>query len=217
MIDTMRARQWLLALAVVAASAGCGLGDGTGSLSGTLFVRGCTDDHDFGAMGAPAAYNMHPHFFVADPINALASSRPLHPINKLNVRVQPTGTAVAEADLLFVNVADDAQVAVGGATTVGATTNVRATLTLNETCPSAEVQVELDGTLTFTSFGGANVASDGIQFGDRLAATFDFDIIDRRAIAIGGIGAVPTTPATSGHISGNFDFIVHQGKAAQPW
>jgi len=98
---------------------------------------------------------------------------------------------------------------------VGPTTNVRATLTLNQTCPSAEVQSELDGTLTFTSFGGSERVTDGLQFGDRIAATFDFDVVDRRASTLGGIGAVPATPATAGHIAGNFDFIVRQGKAAQ--
>jgi hypothetical protein len=208
-------RAWLLLLVAIAGSAGCGLGDGSGFLSGTLYVRGCTHEHDYGAMGAPAAYMMNPHFFAADPINALASSKPLHPVNKVTLRVQSTGSSPEEADLLFVTVADVAQVTVGTANGVGPTTNVRATLTLNQTCPSAEVQSELDGTLTFTRFGSAATATDGLQFGDHIAATFDFDVIDRRALTLGGIGAVPVTPATGGHIAGNFDFIVRQGKAAQ--
>jgi hypothetical protein len=155
---------------------------------------------------------------VADPINALASSKPLHPINKLTLRVQPSGNRTDEADLLFVDVSDTAQVAamVGGTVDVGPTTNVRAALTLNQTCPRAEVQPELDGTMTWTSFGSADV-SNGIQFGDRLAATFSFDVIDRRQIAIGGIGSVPTTAAAGGHIAGSFDFVVRQGKAAQAY
>lgn len=210
-------RPWPLVLALLVA--GCGLGDGTGALSGTLFLRGCTHDTDYGTNGAPAPYDMHPHYFVADPINALASSRPLHPINKLTIRVQGSGTSNEEADLLFVTVADDAQViaALGQPMAVGPTTNVRATLTLNETCPSAEVQVELDGSMTFTRFGGTATGSDGIQFGDPLAASFDFAVVDRRALTLGGIGAVPVTPATSGHVAGNFDFVVRQGKAAQAY
>ncbi|MDB4964675.1 MAG: hypothetical protein JWN44_364 [Myxococcales bacterium] len=200
------------------AAAGCGLGDGTGTLAGTLFLSGCTHEADYGIGGAPAGYDMKPTYFVADPINALASSKPLHPVNKLILRVQPSGNRTDESDLLFINIADVAQVAasMGSSIAIGATTNVRASLTLNQTCPRAEVQPELDGTMTWTSFGAAN-AEDGVQFGDRLAATFSFDVVDRRQIAIGGIGGVPTTPAAAGHVDGSFDFTVRQGKAAQAY
>jgi hypothetical protein len=198
------------------AVAGCGLGDGNGALAGTLFLRGCTHDFDYGALAAPAAYDMHPTYFVADPINALASAEALHPINKVTIRVQPSGNRADEADLLFINVADDALVAtqVGVAMAIGPTTNVRATLNLNQTCPSAEVEPELDGTMTWTAFGNAD-ATNGLGFGDHLAASFSFDVVDRRQIAIGGIGGVPTTPAAGGHIDGSFDFVIRQGKAAQ--
>jgi hypothetical protein len=201
---------------LVAGAAGCGLGDGTGTLAGQLFLSGCTHDFNYGALGAPAPYNMNPEYFVADPINALASNEPLHPINKLAIRVQPEGNRRDESDVLYINVGNTAEVAAAAGTpiTVGPTTNVRASLTLNQTCPDAEVQPELDGTITFSSFGSAD-ATEGIQFGDRLAATFSFDVIDRRQISLGGIGGVPTTPAASGHIDGSFDFIVRQGKAAQ--
>jgi hypothetical protein len=206
----------LWALVTVLPFAGCGLGDGTGSLSGTLFLSGCTHTGDYGQLGAPADYNMHPTYFVADPINALASSKPLHPINKVSLRVQPSGNRADESDLLFVDVANDAEVAatLGQAIEIGPTSNVRASLTLNNTCPSAEVEPELDGTMTWTSFGSAD-ATNGIQFGDRLAATFSFTVVDRRQIAIGGLGGVPTTPAAQGAVAGSFDFIVRQGKAAQ--
>jgi hypothetical protein len=206
----------VFAVAGVLSLAGCGLGDGKGALAGTLFLSGCTHDTNFGAPGAPAPYDMQPSYFVADPINALASSKPLHPINKLTMRLQPSGDRVEEADVLFFNIGNDAEVAatVGMPIPIGPTTNVRASLTLNQTCPNAEVEPELDGTMTFTSFGSAD-AENGIQFGDRLAATFSFTIVDRRQIAIGGIGGVPPVAATSGQVSGSFDFIVRQGKAAQ--
>jgi hypothetical protein len=207
---------WLACLA--AAVAGCGLGDGTGTLSGQLYLRGCTHDYDYGALGAPADYNMHPSYFVADPVNALASSRPLHPVNKLSLRVQPSGNRADETDLLYINVGDDSQVA--GALNVpldvGPASNVRATLTLNNTCPDAEVEPVLEGTITWQSFGSAT-AVDGIQFGDRLAATFSFNVVDLRSIAIGGLGGVPIAPVAQGQISGSFDFIVRQGKAAQAY
>ena len=202
--------------ALCLAVAGCGLGDGTGALSGTLYLRGCTHDYDYGSLAAPADYDMHPSYFVANPVNALASSEPLHPINKVSLRVQPSGNRADESDLLFINVANDAEVAaaIGTPMTIGPASGVRATLTLSNTCPSAEVQAELDGTMTWTSFGSAS-ATDGIQFGDRLAASFDFTVVDRRAIAIGGLGGVPVEPSAKGALSGSFDFIVRQGKAAQ--
>jgi hypothetical protein len=214
----MRVWRWPLAFALVLACAGCGLGDGKGTLAGTLYLRGCTEDYDFGALGAPADYDMRPRYFVGDPINALQSPQPLHPVNKLAIRVQHDGKSVEEADALQLRVADDALVAaaVGQPIPVGPFTNVRGSLSVNETCPDAEAGAELDGTVTFSAFG-RDAANNGIQFGDHLAGTFDFEIIDRRALTLGGIGSVPTTPAASGHISGDFDFIVRQGKAAQAY
>ena len=58
-------------------------------------------------------------------------------------------------------------------------------------------------------------AVNGVQFGDRLTATFSFNVVDQRQIAIGGLGGVPTTPAAGGQLTGSFDFVVRQGKAAQ--
>ena len=221
MILWMRFLRWPIAFGFVIACAAC-VGDGTGALAGTLYLRGCTLTSDFGSLAAPSPYDMRPSFFVGDPINVPnfinngTVNPPLHPVNKVTIRVQPSGKPMEEADLLFVDVADDAQVvaAVGQPMTIGPTTVVRASLTLSETCPNAEVVPELDGTLTFTQFGEGQV-THGIQFGDRLAATFSFDVVDRRQISIGGIGSVPVEPATAGHLEGNFDFIVRQGNAAQ--
>jgi hypothetical protein len=219
MIQEMSVLRWPLVFALVLACVACDLGNGTGSVSGSLYLRGCTHDYDYGAAAAPADYDMRPSYFVGDPINALQSSRPLHPVNKVAVRVQSDGNRIEEADTLQVRVADDALVVetLGMATAIGPFSNVRASLQLSETCPDAEVGAELDGTMTFTSFGGRKTATDGIQFGDRISASFDFDVIDRRAITLGGVGGVPTTPAAGGHISGSFDFVVRQGKAAQAY
>src|SRR5262249_11032137 len=145
-----------------------------------------------------------------------ASSMPLHPVNKVNLRIQPSGNRPDEADLLFITVGDDSQVAAALNTPIDVNgfSNVRASLTLNETCPTAEVEPTLVGTMTWSSFATAS-AINGLQFGDRLAATFNFTLVDQRQATIGGIGGVPTTPAAGGAISGNFDFIIRQGKAAQ--
>jgi hypothetical protein len=213
--------RWSIAVPLLAACAGCGLGDGTGTFAGTLYVRSCTSESDFGASGAPAAYNMNPSFFVADPIDAPTGE--FHPVNRLEMRIQATGNREVEADLLFVNVADDMLVAqaLGQPLPLGPATNVRASLALNRTCPQAESGSELDGTITFSAFGAAGsgaLAPDfHIEFGDRLAATLQVTVVDRRTIALGGVGPVSTVPATSGQLAGGFDFIVHQGKTAQPF
>ena len=69
--------------------------------------------------------------------------------------------------------------------------------------------------MTWTSFGSAT-AVDGLQFGDRLAATFTFNVVDQRQIAIGGARRrAASTPVAGGAITGSFDFMMRQGKAAQ--
>jgi hypothetical protein len=209
-----------LLMLVVTCEIGCGVGSGTGALSGTLWVSPCTSDADYGTSAtAPNSYDMQPTFFVASPIDDFR--RP-HPVNRLSLRVQPQGNRVEEADALILVVANDLPVAqtVGQETDVGAATNVRATLALNARCPEAGVQMELDGKLTWTAFGkataGGAVAEDfKIDFDDRLAATFSFEVVDRRALTLGGVGGVPVEPSASGHLDGNFDFIVRQGRAAQ--
>jgi hypothetical protein len=165
---------------------------------------------------------MRPSVFFADPINDTARPQHLDPQNRLIVRVQSNSALVEEADVLLLTVANDAEAAttVGAATMVGPTTNVRATLALNATCPLAQAQLELDGTMTFSHFGSATAGAAStnnfnIQFGDQLSATFSFDVVDRRQATLGGIGGVPTTAAVAGHLDGNFDFIVRQGRAAQ--
>ncbi|HEX4457447.1 MAG TPA: hypothetical protein VIA18_05735, partial [Polyangia bacterium] len=146
----MRFLRWPIAFGLLVACTAC-VGDGKGSLAGTLYVRGCSLTYDYGTLAAPKAYDMHPTFFVADPINAPQMINdgtvepPLHPINKVTIRVQPSGKMTQEADLLFIDVSDDSQVAAldGQAMTIGPSTVVRASLTLSETCPNAEVVPEL--------------------------------------------------------------------------
>ena len=221
MILALRCLRWPIVFGFVLACTAC-VGDGKGALAGTLFLRGCSLTSDYGTLAAPAPYDMHPTFFVADPINTPQMINngtvqpPLHPINKVTIRVQPSGKMTQEADLLFIDVSDDSQVAAldNQAMTVGPSTVVRASLTLSETCPNAEVVPELDGTLTFTKFGSGDV-KNGIQFGDSLDATFSFDVVDRRSITLGGVGSVPVDPAAAGHLEGDFSFIVRQGAAAQ--
>jgi hypothetical protein len=164
---------------------------------------------------------MHPGFFVAQPVDDFPNKP--QPINSVSIRVQPTGLNLNESDVLFIQVANSFDVAnqLGQPLPVTADSNVRASLVLNETCPFAEVQIELDGTLVFSTFGSANqtpVPNDfRIQFEDRLTASFSFQVVDRRASTLGGVGGVSTQPALAGQLAGDFNFVVRQGRAAQAY
>jgi hypothetical protein len=209
----------------------CSLGDGTGQVEGAIFIRSCAKRTSVGASGSqtaysfgsaddPVMYQMYPSFFAAEPINDFPR---LTPNNRLVVREQSDGSRIEAADVLIVNVANVYQVAtaLNMPIDVGVNTNVRATLSLNQSCPMPEALPELEGTMTFSQFGDANLGRPPIDFqigkGDRLQATFDFNVVDVRAASIGGIGNVPVDPAVGGHITGNFDFIVRQGQRAQSY
>jgi len=96
--------------------------------------------------------------------------------------------------------------------------NVRATLALNQSCPQPEVSPTLVGTMNFEIFGSASAhvtPNFEIAFGDRVRATFTFNVVDVRAATLGGTGSVPTDPAVGGQLSGFYDFIVRQGNGEQ--
>jgi hypothetical protein len=210
---------FIVAGGVAGTVAGCDVGEGVGSLAGTLFVDPCTTESTLGTLAAPVAFNLKPTYFVADPVNDLTG---LHPKNKVSIRVQSTGDRVEEADALLVGISNvgEAAAQLGQTLTVGANTNVRASLALNRTCPVQPVQIELDGTIQFTRFGANNPGASAppdfrISFDDPIAATFNFTAVDRRAITLGGTGGVSPVPTVGGQVSGSFDFRVQQGRGAQ--
>jgi hypothetical protein len=208
-----------IALVAAMVLAGCGFGEGKGALAGTLYVRNCTSDEDFGQLGGERQYDMKPSYFIASAVDDF--DRP-NPMNRLTIRIQPTGNRVEEADAFLITIASVREVAAQLASDipVGASTNLRAALMLNQTCPKAEVRLELDGKINFTKFGGASTTEQPpidfrIQTDDQLAATFEFVVTDRRALVLGGTGAVSPEPAASGQLAGNFEFVVRQGRVAQ--
>lgn len=217
----MRLRSSSLIALACAALAGCGLGSGTGTVTGTIFADTCTTDGPLGSAAAPVAFDLAPGFFVADMVRDLDKPDPQ---NRLQVRIQSGGNYFEEADALFISVVDSGEVAaaVGQPISVGPSTNLRATLTLRQTCPRYPMHLELDGSITFSEFGGAQAgvapANDFIiQYGDVLTASFDFTVVDRRAIALGGTGGVPTEPTVGGQLAGSFSFKVRPGRAAQAY
>lgn len=220
--------RWLV---LAACLGGCDVGKGVGAVSGTLYIQQCdprligggiglaSEGKSLGTPEAPEPFDLAPTFFVAEPVNDLPRTRPM---NRVSIRLQRTGNQIEEADVLYLNVADVRAVAeqLGQPIAVGPATNVRASLQLNQTCPREAVLMELDGTLMFQSFGDATgplPIDFRIEYGDRLQASFSFDVVDRRAIALGGVGGVPVVPAVGGHLDGNFDFIVRQGRVAQSY
>src|SRR5262245_44786016 len=61
---------------------GCNVGEGIGTFAGTLYLRGCTENGDFGSLGAPAPFDLKPTFFVAAPVDDFPED--IHPMNKLS-------------------------------------------------------------------------------------------------------------------------------------
>ncbi len=173
---------------------------------------------NYGSLASPAPYSMNPTYFEADIIDDFPKA---NMANRLSIRMQPMGISLDEADAFILTVADSGMVAaqLGQTIVVGPATNVRSTLVLFQTCDDASVQMELDGEITFTNFGAANQtplpANFQLNYGDRLTSTFDFMIIDRRALTLGGTGDVPATPMVGGHLSGGFDFVIHRGQPGQ--
>ncbi len=218
-------------LLLLGLASGCVLGEGTGQVEGSMFIRQCAMRNSIGASGMQTAYSfgtaedpvlyaMDPDFFAAEPINDFPR---LVPRNRLIMRVQSDGSRVEQADVLVINVASVREVAVAlnQPIEVGINTNLRATLSLNQSCPMPEVLPTLEGTLTFSHFGQASLGrvpeNFTIGLEDRLAATFDFNVVDVRAASIGGLGNVPFEPAVGGRLTGNFDFVVRQGQRAQSY
>lgn len=214
----MGVRLGLLVLGVLLPA--CGVGDGTGAVTGSVFLNECELKTTFGSQAAPVAFDLKPTYFVADPI--LDDFEKANPINRVNIRVQSRGNRIEEADGVIIQVADVglAATAVGQPIPLGPDTNVRASLNLLRTCPAASVGLELDGSITFSRFGAAQPGAAvsprfEIFFGDTLTATFSADIVDRRALTLGGVDGVPVAPQAGGHLDGNFDFVVRQGRGAQ--
>ncbi len=217
-------RRALALLAIV--TGGCSVGQGKGSVAGTLYVAQCetldgvTSSYPAGATAA-GAFDLKPTFFVAQPTDDQPKSNPM---NRVMIRVQSGGNRLNEADALLVNVADVRLLAlsIGQPGVVGPATNVRATLALNQTCTAHQVALELDGAITFTKLGSASAgrtpsADFSIGYGDELTASFSLDVIDRRAIVLGGQAGVPTAPQAGGHLDGNFDFTVVASTIAQAY
>lgn len=103
-------KQLVIAAGLAAASAGgCGVGDGTGSAKGDLFMVGCLEGGDYGEPGAPIAYDLSPSYFVGEPIEDISDARPA--ANQLTIRLQRNGNALEITDTLYFQIPSSYDVA----------------------------------------------------------------------------------------------------------
>jgi hypothetical protein len=96
------------AMAVVSAG-GCTVGSGVGTATGSLYVFSCTCDAfdckvgaDLGSPGAPAAFDLSPHFFAGEPIDDISRSRIAN--NRLIIRMSRNGNRPEINDTLFFDI-----------------------------------------------------------------------------------------------------------------
>lgn len=81
----------MLAAALLAAVAGCGVGAGVGSVSGQLYVRQCTPESDYGTPTDGADYTLEPEFFVGEPIEDIRRGGSE---NRIVIRIETVGRRI---------------------------------------------------------------------------------------------------------------------------
>ncbi len=88
----------------------CKAGDGVGTALGPIFIEACNPDQsdpDFGTRAMPRRFNLKPEFFAAEPIEEGEFVK----INRLIIRMQPTGRSRELNDALTFDIPDSREVA----------------------------------------------------------------------------------------------------------
>jgi hypothetical protein len=99
----------LISVAVLAASAGgCGIGEGSGSAKGPLWILGCQDSHPYGTQDKPKDFDLQPTFFAGEPIEDIAG---IPPNNRLIITMKRNGNSVEINDTLYFDIRNSAQIA----------------------------------------------------------------------------------------------------------
>lgn len=184
----MRVRALLVSLALAA----CGQEAGQGDVTGFLTVPGCltapegAETCSGGEGDAPdvcESFDLDPGFFTLNVMDGQAV-----------LRMQNNGEDFARGDALILHLVDVTRIRgrLGEPLAVGPEEAIRGALVLFETCPEANENMELRGTVTFESFGVAK--------GDRVAGT-----LDELLVRDGRTGAL------RGRLHGDFDFTVRRG------
>jgi hypothetical protein len=104
----MRGRLLIAAGLGVLSTAGCTVGEGSGTATGMLWIKGCEEGKDKGSPDMPFLYDLEPTFFAGEPIGDSSSGAPQ---NRLIIRVQHNGNAVEINDTLYFDIPSSYQVA----------------------------------------------------------------------------------------------------------
>jgi hypothetical protein len=191
----------------------CSVGEGSGSVTGSLRVDACEDPSiDL------AAYDMEPDFF-----GAIAAK------NQLMIRIQRGGDLQEYNDSLTIVVDDTTRVVDGQPIQVelqrppptvpnAAPPLVRVTLSLRGTCgtgrlggtdPAQVVLHAIGGTVTFRSILRGDPSSPDTN-SKRIEGSFDVILEDPRFTGTG-------RPRSEGTLRGDFKFFYQRGGPAQPF
>jgi hypothetical protein len=87
--------------------AACKAGDGVGKALGPLFIEQCKDNEDFGRRNDLKIFDLQPAFFAAEPIEEGEFVK----IERLVIRLQPTGRSRELNDALTFDIPDSREVA----------------------------------------------------------------------------------------------------------
>jgi hypothetical protein len=104
----LRSRLLISAALVAVSAAGCGIGEGSGSATGELWMLGCDEGDPLGTEAMPLPFNLNPTFFAGEPIEDIADTPPM---NRLIIRMERSGNAVEINDTLYFDIRDSAQIA----------------------------------------------------------------------------------------------------------
>lgn len=202
------ARGILAAAAIGALTAACSVGQGSGSLTGSV--------HDVVCMVEEPTYSLDPTFFSADVIEDRNAPGGM-PRRRLTMRIQRGSYREGDSDGLLVLVQDANEIqrsalGVPIPITGGDDEPVQLTLYLNETCESGfpiyfwtlplvlEAQA---GTITFDAIYAPDVDPDQLEIRARLEGVVFQD---------------PEHPADRvATIDGSFQFLYQRGRPAQPF
>lgn len=222
----------LLALGLLAG--GCE-GEGTGQVSGTLFVRGCPafDPTTPGSRDVPSplpSYALDPDSFFGElEVGARRDATEDPPIaQRMLIRLQNSSQMAERTDAFELLVYDLQGLLARQAAAMAAgapgmpiipppldqnpnppppdpTSTVRASLQLNGSCLYAPVAPMLRGYVHFSQISGG--------IGDTIAADFAVTIEDQRAER--EQGTPPPSPDVAGALQGSFSFPLRAGPSAQ--
>jgi hypothetical protein len=134
----------------------CTVGDGTGEARGSLYVKGCNENGDWGQPELPRQYDLRPTFYAGEPVEDIKQNGTR---NRIVIRLQDSGKSREANDVLQFDIVNSYPVALcvrGNSPTedlsafchrppgqawprirVGPNLPIRVSLALRETCPRA--------------------------------------------------------------------------------